>query len=267
MSSATILFVGDIVGEPGLAYLEQHLPTFIERHNADFVIANAENIAMSVDDRAPGHCGMKPNLMERLFAAGVDCATGGNHSWDGDAGMTIHADERILRPLNYGSHLPGRGAGVITKNGVRLGVVNVAGRTALPEADAPYDALLTQLDSWGDAVDLALVDIHSSSVNEKVTFGFAFAGRVIAMLGTHTHVPTLDMQIIPGGTAYCTDVGMTGPRGGVQGYDAQLFIDALRRRYPGDRRLELAVGPVELGAVVVTVENGEATAIERIATA
>lgn len=259
----TILFVGDIVGNSGLAFLEENLPEIIAKHQPTFAIANAENLSITGKNPVSG-CGMAPEDVERLFALGIDVVTGGNHSWDGPAAEVVHCDKRVLRPLNYGSHAPGRGTAIISKNGTTLGVVNLASRTALPYVDQPHDVLERQLDEWEKEVDAVLVDFHGESVSEKQIFAWSFAGRVAAILGTHTHVPTTDTRLLPGGTAYVTDVGMTGPTGGMQGYDPELFLDVIRTRLPSRKAGKLAAGPVELGAVVVQLEGSRATVIERI---
>lgn len=255
-----ILFIGDIVGEAGLAFLEQQLAALVAQHAIDIVIANAENLDLT----SPHACGMKHASVERLFAAGVELITGGNHSWDGVDGHTIHADERILRPLNYGHHAPGRGAAILTKNGFRLGVVNLISRGALSEADHPADTLQAQLDAWQGQTDAILVDYHGTSVMEKIAFAFAFDGQVSAVVGTHTHVPTLDTRVLPKGTAYVSDVGMTGPGGGIQGYQPEKFVNLVRSRLPDAEPLLHATGEVELGAVVIRCEAGRPSTIERV---
>lgn len=263
-----LLFIGDIVGETALAYLETRLPELRATYHPDFVIANAENLDITRHNPSPGNCGMTTPSLTRLFALGVDLVTGGNHSWDGPEGMSIHADPRILRPLNYGDQVPGRGATILTRgNGahaVRLGVINVISRSALPAADAPLAALDAQLDAWQNQTDLILVDFHGESVTEKLSVGFAVDGRVTALVGTHTHVPTLDTRILPNGTAYVTDVGMTGPNAGIQGYAPSGFVKRTRLRLPTGDPLTLADGPIELGAVLITCASGRAHSIERI---
>lgn len=213
-----LLFIGDIVGQPALDYLERHLPTLITSNQADFVVANAENLEVS----GVG-AGMTGASLERLFRAGVQLVTGGNHSWDGPEGNSVHTDSRVLRPLNVGSMRPGRGAGVVTSSaGVRLGVVNVAGCSAISEVHPPLEATLRQLKGW--EVDTVLIDVHSESVFEKLGLAYALQGRAAAVLGTHTHVQTRDARVLPGGVAYLSDVGMTGPSGGMQGYDPAGFV-------------------------------------------
>lgn len=257
-----ILFIGDIVGETGLAYLEAHLPELIHSVEADFVVANAENLDLTP---SLGGCGMTPSSLRRLFETGVDLVTGGNHSFDAPD-YSVHEDIRVLRPLNHAPDMPGRGAGIIEKNGLRLGVINLVSRTTLPDVDEPHPALEAQLTTWTDtdAVDMVFIDFHSESVMEKMALAFAVAGRAVAVVGTHTHVPTCDTRILPGGTAYVSDVGMTGPGDGLQGYHEAQFIEAIRRGvHPGPPQ-RLAPGAIELGAVVITVETGLAVAIERV---
>ena len=257
---STILFIGDITGLPALEYLEQHLPAWLSAHPTDFVIANAENLEISGKG-----AGMTRAALERLFAIGVQLVTGGNHSWDGPEGVSVHADPRVLRPLNVGSVHAGRGAGIVTSGrGVRLGVVNVAGRSAIPDVDDPLHAIEQQLERW--EVDAVLVDVHGESVFEKTSLAFALIGRIAALLGTHTHVQTGDARVLPGGVAMVSDVGMTGPTGGVQGYDPIGFITRLRSQGDAQQPLELASGPIELGAVMVWLEGARAVRIERLTT-
>ena len=260
-----ILFIGDVVGDAGVDAIARHLPDLVARHRPTFVVANGENADITGPNPASG-CGLTPESAERLLAAGVDVITGGNHSWDGPRAAETLAHPSVLRPHNYGSVAPGRGATVITRHGVRLGVVNLVSRTALPSADAPHDALLALLRTWREAqdVDLVLVDFHGDSISEKQVFAWAFAGEVAAVLGTHTHVATDDARIIPPGTAFVSDVGMTGPGGGMQGYDPSIFVRAMRTRLPLRGRAAFAGGPTEWGAVLITIHGRTAKRIERI---
>ncbi|MBW4438559.1 MAG: YmdB family metallophosphoesterase [Pleurocapsa minor GSE-CHR-MK-17-07R] len=257
-----ILFIGDIVG-PGLDWLETHLPGIAAEHQPDFIVANAENMELSGTSSFV-IAGMSRAGLARLWTLGVDAVTGGNHSWDGPEGMAVHEDNRVLRPLNYGTEAPGRGAGLIEKRGMTLGVVNLAGRDALRLVDDPLAALDAQLEAWGTAADGVLVDFHGASTEDKLTTAFAGAGRICAVVGTHTHVRTADAQVLPGGVAYVSDVGMTGPSGGILGYDPQKFVAAMRARHYSDAAWQFASGPVELGAVLITCESGRATAIQRL---
>lgn len=259
-----LLFVGDMVGEVALAHLEARMPELRVAYQPDFIVVNGENLAITSGSSGYGNCGMTPDLLARLFALGVDAVTGGNHSWDGPYGRSIHDEARLIRPLNYGRSAPGRGAIIVQKDSLRLGVINVTSRSAMELADDPFEATECQLEDWAGQTDALLVDFHGESVTEKQTFGFAFDGRVTAVLGTHTHVATLDTQILPNGTAYVTDVGMTGPTAGVQGYAAPRFVHALSTRFPGDHPFTFAPGPVTLGAVVVRFEGLRAVDIERV---
>jgi metallophosphoesterase (TIGR00282 family) len=254
-----LLFIGDIVGQAGLQYLEARLPKLIAHCQPDFIVANAENLDLT----GPGF-GMLPQSLERLLALGVDLVTGGNHSWDGPQFQQVQAHPRVLRPLNYSPAAPGKGSMVLEKGGYRLGVVNLASRTALPWADDPVTAMEGVLARWEGSVNGIVVDFHGESVYEKLGFAFLFDGRVSAVLGTHTHVPTLDTRVLPGGTAYVSDVGMTGPRGGIQGLRPEGVVSWMRSRLPKQESLELASGPVELGAVLVELEGVSSTSIERL---
>jgi hypothetical protein len=214
---ATILFVGDIVGGIGRRTLLGLLPALRERHDPTFVVVNGENSA--------GGLGITPKIADELFAAGVDVLTLGNHTYHRRE-IIPYLDRRreILRPANYLRSQPGHGTCVVERGGLRLGVVNLsgnvflnAGRAAFPEVDAALHELR-------DKVDHVLVDFHAEATSEKVAMGWHLDGRVTAMVGTHTHVPTADGRILPGGTAYITDVGMTGPRGGVIGVDREQAV-------------------------------------------
>lgn len=259
-----LLFVGDMVGEVAVTYLEARMPDLRAAYQPDFIVINGENLAITTQPNSNGKCGMTPDLLARLFDLGADVVTGGNHSWDGPYGRSIHDEARLIRPLNYGRTASGRGAIIVQKGGLRLGVVNVTSRSAMEQADNPFEAMERQLEDWAGQTDAVLVDFHGEEVTEKQTFGFAFDGRVTAVLGTHTHVATLDTQVLPQGTAYVTDVGMTGPTVGIQGYAAPRFVHNLSTRFPGDHPFTFAPGPVTLGAVVVRFAGLRAVDIERI---
>ncbi len=214
---ATILFVGDVVGGIGRRTLLGLLPVLRERHDPTFVVVNGENSA--------GGLGITPKIADELFAAGVDVITLGNHTYHRrEIIRYLDTHKEILRPANYLRSQPGHGSCVVERDGVRLGVVNLsgnvflnAGRAAFPEVDAALHDLRGK-------VDHVLVDFHAEATSEKVAMGWHLDGRVTAMVGTHTHVPTADGRVLPGGTAYITDVGMTGPRGGVIGVDREQAV-------------------------------------------
>jgi metallophosphoesterase (TIGR00282 family) len=253
-----VLFFGDIVGERGLEALERELPHLVRAHRPDFVVANAENLDLTVPEL--GKAGMRPESLRRLLALGVDAVTGGNHSFDPPWAEEVLAHPRVLRPLNYARHAPGKGTLLLRKGERRLLVVNLAGRSALPQANDPLEALEALLEGQEEVP--ILVDFHSESVFEKLGCAFLFAGRVAAVLGTHTHVPTQDARILPGGTAYVSDVGMVGPEGGFQGYAPGFLVEALRRRLPPrGGALRLAEGPVRLSYAVVELEGSRARGI------
>jgi hypothetical protein len=260
----TLLFIGDIVG-PGLDFLEQHLPSLIQQHDIHLVVANAENLELP-PMKGRIICGMSPASLNRLFALGVDLVTGGNHSWDGPYGREVHQDGRVLRPLNYQAEAPGRGSAIINKGGVRLHVINLVSRDALPYANEPLQALERELAAQRGNADVILVDVHGASNEEKLSIAHAVDGRVTAVFGTHTHVPTMDAQRLPRGTAYCSDVGMTGPSGGILGYHPQKFVATLRQGVYDDSTYAYADGPAQLGAVLVKVEGGLAVQVTRLPT-
>ncbi len=166
--------------------------------------------------------------------------------------------------MNVGPNWPGRGASIVTSNNFRLAVINLAGRSAIPGVDQPLLALEHQLKEWQDSADAVIADFHGESVFEKVTLAHAFAGQIAGLFGTHTHVPTRNAQVLEGGVAYVSDVGMTGPSGGAQGYKPQGFIANMRSQGFALSKLEHANGPVELGAILVTLEGSRATNIRRI---
>jgi metallophosphoesterase (TIGR00282 family) len=222
--SCTILFVGDVVGGLGKRTLLGLLPSLRAEHGFDFLVVNGENIA--------GGVGITPKLAEQLFSAGVDVITLGNHTYR-QREIYPYLDERqeILRPANFLRSQPGHGWCTVQRGGIRLGVVSLsgnlfmdAGRPLFAEADAAVHALR-------DA-DHVLVDMHGEATSEKVGIGWHLDGRVTAVVGTHTHVPTADARVLPGGTAYITDVGMTGPRGGVLGVRRELAIEAMATKMP-----------------------------------
>jgi metallophosphoesterase (TIGR00282 family) len=220
-----ILFVGDLVGSCGRRLLLALLPELRERHAIDFVVVNAENVA--------GGLGITPKIADELLANGVDAITLGNHAYrQREIYSYLDAQERIVRPANYLRSQPGRGSCVVERDGVRLGVLNLsgnvfmqAGRAAFPEADAAIADLRTRADH-------VLVDMHAEATSEKVALGWRLDGQVTAVLGTHTHVPTADARVLPGGTAYITDVGMTGARGGVLGVKREQAVASLATQMP-----------------------------------
>jgi hypothetical protein len=252
-----ILFVGDVTGKPGRRLLAGQLSALRRSRGIDAVIANGENAA--------GGAGITAGVAGELFAAGVDLLTGGNHSWHNrEAYELLNAEPRILRPANYPAGVPGRGAAVLElPSGGRLGVLNLQGRVFMQELDDPFRAGRQQAEALRATTPIVLVDFHAEATSEKVALGWYLDGRVSAVLGTHTHVQTADERILPQGTAYITDVGMTGPRDGVIGMAREIIIERFLTQLPA--RFEVATGPVQLNAVVIdVVGDGRATAIERV---
>jgi metallophosphoesterase (TIGR00282 family) len=219
--TATILFIGDVVGGLGRRTLLALLPGLREAHAPDFVVANGENAA--------GGLGITPKIADELFAAGVDVITLGNHSYQRrEIFEYLDRTERILRPANFLAVQPGHGWCVVERGGVRLAVVNLQGNVFLRSGRVAFAEIDTVLEQIGDRADHVLVDFHAEATSEKVAMGWYLDGRATAVVGTHTHVPTADARVLPGGTAYITDVGMTGPRGGVIGVVKEQAIESLR---------------------------------------
>ncbi|MDR7418357.1 MAG: TIGR00282 family metallophosphoesterase [Armatimonadota bacterium] len=252
-----LLFVGDVTGKPGRRILADRLPALRRAHGLDVVIANGENAA--------GGVGLTAGVAAELFAAGVDILTGGNHIWQNrEAYDLLDAEPRVLRPANYPPGVPGRGAAVITTpGGARIGVLNLQGRVFMSHIDDPFRAGREHARSLRASVPVVVVDFHAEATSEKVALGWYLDGRVSAVVGTHTHVQTADERLLPGGTAYITDVGMTGPRDGVIGMAREAILERFLTQLP--TRFEVAPGPVQLNAVLIRVdEAGRATAIERV---
>jgi metallophosphoesterase (TIGR00282 family) len=213
-----LLFVGDVVGGIGRRTLATVLPALREEHRPDFVVVNGENAA--------GGVGITRKTAQELLDLGADAITLGNHAYrHREVYEYLDREPRIVRPANYPKGSPGRGHTVVESNGLRLGVINLSGQVFVEAVRSPFaeaDALLAELRGSADVV---LVDMHAEATSEKVALGWYLDGRVLACVGTHTHVPTADARVLPGGTAYITDVGMTGPRGGVIGVKKELAIE------------------------------------------
>ena len=220
----SILFVGDVVGGLGRRTLLDCLPVLQERHAPTFVVVNGENAA--------GGLGITPKIADQMFAAGVDAITLGNHTYHRrEIFPYLERDRRIVRPANYLRSQPGRGVCVVEKGGVRLGVVNLSGNLYLRAGRSAFTEVEVALGELGE-VDQILLDMHAEATSEKIAMGWHLDGRVTAVVGTHTHVPTADARVLPGGTAYITDVGMTGPRGGVIGVKREQAIESLLTQMP-----------------------------------
>jgi metallophosphoesterase (TIGR00282 family) len=253
--AARILFVGDVVGGSGRRTLLRMLPTLLERYEPTFVIVNAENAA--------GGLGITPKIADELLAAGVHAITLGNHAYHRREIIPyLENQPHLLRPVNYVHSQPGRGACVLENGGVRLGVINVSGNLFMRAAHPAFSEVDRKLRELG-GVDHVLVDMHAEATSEKVALGWYLDGRVTAVLGTHTHVPTADARVLPGGTAYITDVGMTGARDGVIGVDRAQAIEGFLTQMP--TRFQPATEDSWLMAVLISCSKRlRADAIEQL---
>jgi metallophosphoesterase (TIGR00282 family) len=222
--ATSILFVGDVVGGVGKHTLLECLPLLRERYAPTFVVVNGENAA--------GGLGITPKIAEQIFAAGVDAITLGNHTYHRrEIYPYLESNKRIVRPANYLRSQPGRGVCVVERDGVRLGVICLSGNVYLRAGRSAFTEVEVALAELGE-VDQIVVDMHAEATSEKVGMGWHLDGRVTAVVGTHTHVPTADARVLPAGTAYIPDVGMTGPRGGVIGVKREQAIESLLTQMP-----------------------------------
>jgi len=242
-----VLFIGDIVGSPGREIVRERLADLVSQKKIDLVIANGENSASGF--------GITPRIVEELLNCGVEVISGGNHSWDRREILEFMPHEaRLLRPANFPDGNPGSGMYVGTaKNGVKYAVINLQGRVFLPAIDDPFrkvDELLANL--FAD-VAFVLVDMHAETTSEKIAMGWYLDGCATAVVGTHTHVATADEHVLPQGTAFITDVGMTGPHGGVIGMDKTAIIKKFLDGLP--TRFEVAEGDVQLNAVLIQTDD------------
>jgi metallophosphoesterase (TIGR00282 family) len=255
--SAKILFIGDVVGGLGRRTLLALLPGLRDRLGPDFVVVNGENVA--------GGNGITPKLAEQMFAGGVDVITLGNHTYrHREIYRYLDLEDRILRPANFLRSQPGHGTCVVSRAGVRLGVVSLSGNLYMDAARSAFVEADVAVCDLGRRADHVLVDMHAEATSEKIGMGWHLDGRATAVVGTHTHVPTADARILPGGTAYISDVGMTGPRGGVIGIRRELALEAMTTRMPV--RFEVSTEDPWLNAVLVTAaeEPMRATAIQQV---
>ena len=245
-----VLFIGDIVGSPGRHIVQERLADLVEHRQIDLVIANGENSASGF--------GITPKIVEELLGLGIEVITGGNHSWDRKEIMEYMPHQtRLLRPANFAAINPGGGLFVgDSKGGVKFAVLNFQGRVFLPANDDPFKKADEELAKIPADVAFVLVDMHAETTSEKIAFGWYLDGRVTAVVGTHTHVATADEHVLPGGTAYITDVGMTGPHDGVIGMDragiVKKFLDGLPSRF------EVATGDIQMNAVLIETDEAAA---------
>jgi hypothetical protein len=256
-----ILFIGDIVGSPGRRAVQELLPKLREIHGLDVVIANGENSA--------GGNGITPDLATDLFSYGVDAITTGDHLWDQKEVLELLQNEpRFLRPLNYPSGTPGRGSTVLKIRDLPpVAVMNAQGRTFMSPLENPFTLAMEEAKWLRQHTNIIFVDFHAEATSEKIAFARMLDGQVSAVVGTHTHVQTADEQIFPGGTAYLTDAGFTGPHESVLGRAIQPVLQRFRTAMP--QRFEVARNDVKLHGAVIAIDNvtGKSTKIQRVSEA
>lgn len=254
-----ILCIGDVTSRGGVEHLRANLWKFRKEKNIDFCIVNAENAAFI--------SGASQNDAKTLFDSGADCLTGGNHTLRNRSVYSYLDDtEAMLRPINFGSEAPGHGYAILDCNGYKVMVINAMGNVHIePNLDNPYGYIDRALDRERGKYDIAVLDIHAEATGEKVAIGYAYDGKITAIFGTHTHVPTADEMILPGGTGYITDVGMCGESGGVLGMDAEGVVYQMKNRVPP--KFEVASGPCRATGVVFEINTStrKVVSVERIA--
>ena len=253
-----ILFIGDIVGSPGREAIKKLLPELKKEYKLDFVAANAENAA--------GGSGITQKIAQELFDCGVDVLTSGDHIWKKREIIEfINQEGRVLRPANFPSGAPGRGCAVFkTKNNLKVGVVNINGRVFMEALDCPFKTALSCFEELTKETNIIIVDIHAEATSEKVALGWFLDGKVSAVMGTHTHIQTADEKILPKGTAFITDVGMTGPYDSVIGRKIENVLERFLTSIPV--RFEVASENIQLHGVVIDIDEktGRARSITRI---
>jgi metallophosphoesterase (TIGR00282 family) len=253
-----LLFIGDIVGRPGRELIRRGLTAIRNYHQIDLVIANVENAAAGF--------GITREIGDELLDRGLDVMTSGNHIWDRKEAIDyIGAEPRLLRPANFPAAVPGNGSYVTrTAGGVSVGVVNIMGRVFMVAIDDPFAVVLKEIEALKQRARVIFVDFHAEATSEKIAMGWHLDGKVTAMVGTHTHVQTADDRILPRGTAYLTDVGMTGPHDSIIGVEVEAALGRFLTGMPA--RFETAEGNPRLNAVIVEAdeETGRALEIERI---
>ena len=253
-----LLFIGDIVGRPGRELIRRGLAAIRDYHQIDLVIANVENAAAGF--------GITREIGDELLDRGLDVMTSGNHIWDRKEAIDyIGAEPRLLRPANFPAGVPGNGSYVTrTAGGVSVGVVNVMGRVFMVAIDDPFAVVLKEIEALKQRARVIFVDFHAEATSEKIAMGWHLDGKVTAMVGTHTHVQTADDRILPRGTAYLTDVGMTGPHDSIIGVQVEAALGRFLTGMPA--RFETAEGNPRLNAVIIEAdeETGRALEIERI---
>jgi len=254
-----LLFIGDIVGEPGRKAVQTILPRLRDEHALDFVIANGENSA--------GGNGITPQIAGELFSAGVDVITSGDHLWDQKTvADLLYSEPRFLRPLNYPPTVPGRGAHVYqVRHLPPVGVMNVQGRVFMQPMENPFLTAEAEANRLREQTKIIFVDFHGEATSEKIAFGRFLDGRISAVVGTHTHVQTADEQILPHGTAYLSDAGFTGPHDGCLGREIEPVLKKFLTGMP--QRFDVARNQIRLHGALIRVDDasGKAVSIQRVA--
>lgn len=263
-----ILFIGDIVGQPGRRAVAELLPKLRQEHHLDFVIANGENSA--------GGSGITPKTADEIFSAGVDVITTGDHLWDQKEVIELlHNEKRFLRPLNYPAGTPGQGSAIFEvqrpkpkdQSPLSIAVINAQGRTFMADLENPFPAARAEVERLREQTKIIFVDFHAEATSEKIAFARYLDGQVSAVVGTHTHVQTADEQIFPGGTAYLSDAGFTGPHESVLGREIEPVIKRFLTNMP--QRFEVAKNRVLLHGAVIEIDDasGKALKIQRVSEA
>lgn len=253
-----ILFIADIMGRPGRWATSQLVPDLKRNLGVDFVIANVENAA--------GGFGLTKEIAQKIFTYGVDCQTSGNHIWDRkDIYPYLNEETRLLRPANYPPDAPGKGSGLFeTKRFEKVGVINIQGRVFIKEIDCPFRRSLEEIEKLRSHTNIIVVDLHAEATSEKMALAWYLDGKISAIVGTHTHVQTADEAILPNGTAYITDVGMTGPFDSIIGIKKEDALARFLTQTP--QRFRLGIEDVKFCAVLIEVDSnsGKALGIERL---
>jgi len=252
-----ILFIGDIVGKVGRRLIKSLLPKIVKEYAIDLTVANCENAA--------GGFGITGKVANELFSCGIHIMTSGNHIWDKKEALSLLSKEnRILRPINYPPGVPGVGSIITRIRDRKVAVMNVSGRVFMSLMDCPFRRSDEELKTLKEEADIVIVDFHAEATSEKIAYGYYMDGRVSAVLGTHTHVQTADEQILPKGTGYITDVGMTGPSVSVIGVDVKQIIERFLTSLP--RKFDTAKGEGIFSAVILEIddESGLCSSIERL---
>ncbi len=252
-----VLFIGDIIGEPGRKMVKASMKDLAERHRPDLVLANGENAA--------GGFGITPDIAEELFSLGIHVLSSGNHVWDKkEIEPYISKQDRLIRPANYPEGNPGFGSVIVSTSAGKAAVLNLEGRVFMSNLDDPFRTADREIEALKKETAVIIIDFHAEASSEKAALAWYLDGRVSAVIGTHTHVQTADERILPGGTAFITDVGMTGPTDSVIGVKKEEAI--ARFLYQSPRRFTIPKGPVHLDAAVMEIDatTGKALSIERI---